>query len=368
MNILAIVAVLAVCAYYAVAWSRIGRDPKPGAIVPQYEPPRNLSPALLRFIWKEGFDDRGFWAGTLSLVSQGFVKLESVHGETFLHGITESKTRVPNSKEEELLLSGLNRQGKSRPFNLLDPEVAKTAVAFGNRLRLIAIGKFFNENRSTVVWGSMISLLAIIIVANPPTMEEWGALLLGVAVMAPGAFGATLLSLRIRDIFRSLGRSVNLELIRRVLLTLFMLLTCMASVTLGFVVLLVDFGWALPTVFAFLVGLNLGFLHLMKAPTEAGRKLLDEIEGFRLFLNNVEKMPLDRPDAPSAHGGLYERYLPYAVALEVEQGWCDKFVAIENTAHLPETYVPGAHSFYLGMWNGKPIEISFVPQRSYRGY
>lgn len=367
MNLVGILAILLVAVFYAIAWWRIGRDPEAGTVIPLYEPPEGFSPALLRFIWKQGFDDRTLWAGILSLVSQGFVQLDSVQDQTFLR-LTTAKPGRSLRKEEQVLLTALDRRTESKPFNLLDPEVMHAAVAFGDRLRLIAIGKFFNENRSTVLWGSMLSLLAIVIAANPLTLNDWGALLLGVGVMAPGAFGVTLLCFRVRDLFRSLRRSVTLGLVHRAFLTFFMLLVCVASVTLGLIVLLVDFSWALPIVLALFVGINLIFLHLMKAPTEAGRKLLDEIEGFRHFLNSVEKMPLDRIDAPSAHAGLYEQYLPYAVALEVEQGWCDRFVALENTAHLAENYVQGAHSFYLGMWDGKPIEISFVPKRSYRGY
>ncbi len=61
-------------------------------------------------------------------------------------------------------------------------------------------------------------------------------------------------------------------------------------------------------------------------PTKSGQELLDAIEGFREYLKSVERFPINRPDAPGVHAGLYEKYLPYAVALEVEQSWSDKFV------------------------------------------
>jgi hypothetical protein len=70
---------------------------------------------------------------------------------------------------------------------------------------------------------------------------------------------------------------------------------------------------------------------------------------------------MDREDAPSDHAGVYEKYLPYAVALEVDQRWSDKLVALASTLHKNEELVQ-AHSFYLGMWNGKPVEMVFTPK------
>ncbi len=44
----------------------------------------------------------------------------------------------------------------------------------------------------------------------------------------------------------------------------------------------------------------------MKAPTPTGRDLLDKIDGFREYLKSVEKLPMDRPDAPHASAGVSE--------------------------------------------------------------
>ncbi len=68
-----------VCAYYLVVWKRSRGQTR--SIITQYEPPRGLSPAMLRFIWKERFDDRTFWAAILSLVSKGVATLEEMSSE-----------------------------------------------------------------------------------------------------------------------------------------------------------------------------------------------------------------------------------------------------------------------------------------------
>ena len=58
-NLLTGIAVGAVCCYYIVMWSIEGRDPQRGTIVIQYEPPASLSPSMLRYVWKETFDEIG---------------------------------------------------------------------------------------------------------------------------------------------------------------------------------------------------------------------------------------------------------------------------------------------------------------------
>src|SRR3546814_19831325 len=78
------------------------------------------------------------------------------------------------------------------------------------------------------------------------------------------------------------------------------------------------------------------FGSLVKAPTAEGRKLLDQIEGFRRYLGVAERDELagmEGPDAPPALDATrYERLLPYAVALEVEDAWPTKFTMAVGAA------------------------------------
>ena len=75
---------------------------------------------------------------------------------------------------------------------------------------------------------------------------------------------------------------------------------------------------------------------LIKAPTPAGRKLLDEIEGLKRYLSVAERDELKNlpgPDAPPVlDAKRYEMLLPYAVALEVEDAWTGKFTVAAGAA------------------------------------
>jgi len=82
------------------------------------------------------------------------------------------------------------------------------------------------------------------------------------------------------------------------------------------------------------------FGRLVKAPTVEGRKLMDEIEGLKLYLSVAERDELARMKSPDAPPNLddkrYEMLLPYAVALEVEDAWTKKFTAAVGVAAAAE--------------------------------
>ena len=78
------------------------------------------------------------------------------------------------------------------------------------------------------------------------------------------------------------------------------------------------------------------FLFLLRAPTPFGRQALDEIEGFRTFLAAAEGDRLDRMTPPEKTPALFQAYLPYALALGVENRWSENFSGeVEETYTLP---------------------------------
>jgi uncharacterized membrane protein YgcG len=76
---------------------------------------------------------------------------------------------------------------------------------------------------------------------------------------------------------------------------------------------------------ALTMALHGAFTFLMRAPTPAGRLIMDEIEGFRMYLKTAEQDRLDRMRSPALTPELFEAFLPYAYALGVENRWCRRF-------------------------------------------
>src|SRR5690606_3364495 len=67
------------------------------------------------------------------------------------------------------------------------------------------------------------------------------------------------------------------------------------------------------------------FAVLMRAPTIQGRKVMDQIDGFKLYLETAEKNRLNIVGAPPMTIERFERILPYAIALGVEKPWSEHF-------------------------------------------
>jgi len=73
------------------------------------------------------------------------------------------------------------------------------------------------------------------------------------------------------------------------------------------------------------LALHGAFLYLLRAPTPAGRQIMDQIEGFRMYLDTAEQDRLERMRSPQLTPEVFETFLPYAFALGVENSWCDRF-------------------------------------------
>ncbi|MEO5588583.1 MAG: DUF2207 domain-containing protein, partial [Gemmatimonadaceae bacterium] len=97
-------------------------------------------------------------------------------------------------------------------------------------------------------------------------------------------------------------------------------------------------GYGMPIIIAIIVLLTLAlavFSWLVKAPTAAGRGLLDEIEGLESYMRVAERDELKSvrgPDEPPLDEKRYEAMLPFAVALDVEDAWTKKFTAAVGAA------------------------------------
>jgi uncharacterized membrane protein YgcG len=97
------------------------------------------------------------------------------------------------------------------------------------------------------------------------------------------------------------------------------------------------------------------FAYLLRAPTARGRRLLDKLEGFRLYLNVAEKDDLNIAHPPDKTPELFERYLPFAVALGVAQQWAEQFTEVfaRLAAEKGQAYHP---HWYSGDFNAARLD------------
>jgi len=96
------------------------------------------------------------------------------------------------------------------------------------------------------------------------------------------------------------------------------------------------------------------FAIIMKRPTIRGRKLLDEMLGFKDFLEIAEKDELNLRNPPEKTPQLFESLLPFALALGVDQQWSERFATVLASIRGPDgrEYQP---SWYDGKWNSSNL-------------
>jgi hypothetical protein len=84
---------------------------------------------------------------------------------------------------------------------------------------------------------------------------------------------------------------------------------------------------------------NIIFIRIMKAYTKEGRAVTDHILGFKMYLAQAEQRMYNMLTPPEKNLELFEKYLPYAIALGVENEWAEKFDSIIQKA-IAEGYQP----------------------------
>ena len=112
----------------------------------------------------------------------------------------------------------------------------------------------------------------------------------------------------------------------------------------------------LPGIAAYVVA-PLAFLgiHWLQAPTVAGRAITDRIEGFRQYLGVAEEDRLNALNPPDKTPELFERFLPYAIALDVENRWAQRFAAVLAAAGTQAT----VSTWYQGSnWGNNPVALT----------
>ena len=96
-----------------------------------------------------------------------------------------------------------------------------------------------------------------------------------------------------------------------------------------------------PVIMGLLIGLLVvvtlvAFYRWMPAYSVSGRRLQDEIDGLRQYLGVAERDELARSKAPPKTPAEFSKFLPYAVALDVEKTWADRFAIALGAAAMAQ--------------------------------
>jgi hypothetical protein len=346
--LVAVIGLTVLLAYYLLVWKAVGKDPVKGSIMPLYTPPENLSPAAMRFLAEMGYDDKVFAAAVINMAVKGFLTISDADGKYEL--AKRDGASVKLNPEEQRIASQLFRSGKSIKLERKNrTAIAAAKNALKTALTLTFEKTHFVGNRRAFLTGVVISAVAAA-ASFFSALDQGEVIFLGVWLTGWSigvVFLATLVTRLWRQVFtgaRSLGTNVG-SLGAAVFMTLFALPFLGAEIFA--LVTLAQSSPALALLPLIVAGVNILFYHLLKAPTLLGRRMLDRIEGFKLFLSATETDRLQRLYPAGRTPELYEKYLPYALALNVEQQWTEQFsdvLAASSRADSATGYHPRWYS------------------------
>jgi len=305
---------LSAALYFLFAWNKVGRDPPKGTIIPLFAPPKGLGPAAVRFVSRYGADDKGFAAAIVGLAVKGRLKIAD-DDRSFTITKLAGTAREPLTPAENALYMALP-SGSTALRQTNHASISAARSALDRALKNEFEGTAFLKNLGWFAVGLAISVLCLII----------GAVLLpgGDGMMGLFAFGwmgvwwGVVLAIgwaSFKGLFAARGLWSKITSLGALL---FLIPFAGAGVIAP--ALIFSQGGGSPGLYALvgtavLLGLiNVVFYHLLRAPTQSGRQLMDQIEGFRLYLSTAEEERLKVLNPPEKTPELFERYLPCAGA------------------------------------------------------
>ncbi len=329
-----IIAVFLMLFYYLYVWNKIGRDPKKGVIIPLFYPPKGFSPALTHFVWKMGWRKNGwtaYSAALLNLAIKGLVKIDKKKSSTRIDLTNKPAISLPVG--EQIIYDYIQSKGTIFFNKKHGARLNKTREQFIKQIGTENRQAFFNNNYLPIIFGFILSAILLIIMVATGVLHPIygvGSIVVGIAI--------ALFTNGLSSAWTGQGFSKFF-----IFVWLFMLLFNMSGTIIATFATISSLSAIIAA--TSITILNVLFAFLMRAPTVHGRKIMDQIDGFIMYLKTAEEERLNMIDEPGMSVKRFEKILPYAVALGVEKPWAKHF---EN--ELARNAVSDATKSYNPTW------------------
>lgn len=354
--------------WFWYAWKRWGKDPDDKTVIPLFYPPDGSSPAFLRYVRDMKVDQTGFTAAIIGLAVKGAIRIVEVEGQkTFFgmgkgHYVLYESDTVPEilQPEEEALMMQLF-PGSIKRVALVQDNSDYISGAMRSLARNLSKtnSEIFTKNTD-----KMLPALAIYGLGTAGTYPFSGEYPLNTIMASVCGLLILALGMRLSKAANTGGQNVR-QFIGR----------AFPAAVIGIVGSLALTGEGISpltlVLFAASAGLTAVMRPLMVSRTQKGSIVLSETEGLRLYMDTAEKERLEMFNPPDETPELFERLLPYALALDVAKTWGNRFEKVLTQAgYRPEWYSgpspflflngPGLNDFSSSL--GSSIGQSMAPR------
>lgn len=295
-------------------WWRRGREPHVGSIVPRWREPEGIRPGPAGTLLDQSADMDDIVATLLDLAVRGYLTIKEVEPEGLLSGIGDD--------------SFIGKTLKALGIRKTDWELELTGKATTD------LARYEDEILNAVFEGRLSRRL------SDMTNDFYKHI--------PGINEAMYDEVVLQGLFAKSPYGVRKKWI------IIGVLTLIAAVPLAMVTqrLLVGVGIGISGV------VMLAFANAMPAMTSAGARRWAELKGLEEYIRRAEKLELEMHQGPEKTTELFEKFLPYAVALDVSDIWVDQFAA--TLASQPPQWYVGSHPGQFNVSGFKSSLASFT--------
>ena len=333
--------------FFFRSWDKYGRDSQSPTIYPQFNPPNNLSPASFGYLKNERFGTNLVTAAVVDLAIKGFIKITESEESKFLGLSNQKKYTLTKLKSSDKILPAEEQEILERLFSESEDSITLDDTYDSNVESMVkqvdgslsyahdAFLRIGNNQKKlifpilalTVLYsvGLLISYLL-----NP----ESGNILLGgviyvillVVFFLNQYFGNFLTYAKAFWIIPLILFSIAVFILNSVYKS-----TYLQNFNFSYLLLMVGFAGMM--IYSFLI----------RKPTPEKLEQKSLIDGFEMYLSAAEKQLMKFHNPPEMTPEIFEKYLPFAMVLGVDEIWGKKFESM-----LQNMGTPYQNSWYIG--------------------
>ncbi|MCB0692062.1 MAG: DUF2207 domain-containing protein [Saprospiraceae bacterium] len=333
--------------YYYFTWSKYGRDPEKPAVYPVFEAPDGLSPVGVGCLDADRIRYDLVGASIINLAVKGFVHIEDIKTglifKTHAYKITKLKDAESQLPPEEADI--LQRVFGNKKEVLIDGEydstISSAKLSYNSSIQ-VQYQKLINTGRNYtfLIPPVLFSIISIIFMLNNTGAEVQSTDMDLARYLPFGMFGLFLI-VSLLPLLSRLFKINKTGLIAFLIMLVFLVfIAATADFQIGTYLI---FGFIL-----FVIVSLISYKYLINRPTEEKLRLQSLVEGFKMYLSAAENEQIKMFNPPKMTPEIFEKYLPYAIALKVDKIWGEKFQSYLQTAGLPPyqgTWYSGYSSF-----------------------
>lgn len=265
---------LVILGFMVLLWLIHGKDPHGGPVVVEYEPPDGMTPAEIGAMIDERVHNRDIAGAIVGLAVKGYLDVEfgPEQGMLIKRRPITLVPKEPESPEklssfEERLLRQIKKGGSKVTEDDLRKHVATDLLTLSSKLFESLVKRgYFVKSPATVRTAWAVGGIVVIVV-------------LAIMIASASPFGNPLPAI-------------------------------VGGIISGLMVLL--------------------FSTIMPRRTVKGAKVLKRVQGFEEFIRRAESEELDWRTKLDPNAALFEKYLPYAIALDLTREWTGAFAGVLN--------------------------------------